>query len=63
MLRRLDKAFSAFFRRMKAGETPGFPRFKGYDRFKALNIATVMDANCATKKMDRSGSTSRMLAK
>jgi len=36
MLRRLDKAFSAFFRRMKAGETPGFPRFKGYDRFKSV---------------------------
>lgn len=36
MLRRLDKALSAFFRRMKAGETPGFPRFKGYDRFKSV---------------------------
>ncbi len=36
MLRRLDKAFSAFFRRLKAGETPGFPRFKGRDRFKSL---------------------------
>lgn len=33
MLRRLDKAFVAFFRRVKAGETPGFPRFKGRDRF------------------------------
>lgn len=28
-LRRLDKAFAAFFRRVKAGQTPGFPRFKG----------------------------------
>ena len=36
MLRRLDKSFSAFFRRMKAGETPGFPRFKGRKRFKSL---------------------------
>lgn len=32
-LRRLEKAFAAFFRRCKAGETPGFPRFKGRDRF------------------------------
>ncbi|WP_187281396.1 RNA-guided endonuclease TnpB family protein [Nonomuraea sp. C10] len=32
-LRRLDKAFGAFFRRVKAGETPGFPRFKGRGRF------------------------------
>ncbi|MEV0632524.1 RNA-guided endonuclease InsQ/TnpB family protein [Nonomuraea wenchangensis] len=28
-LRRLDKAFRAFFDRVKAGCTPGFPRFKG----------------------------------
>jgi putative transposase len=28
-LRRLDKAFRAFFLRVKAGRTPGFPRFKG----------------------------------
>ncbi|PZG08110.1 RNA-guided endonuclease InsQ/TnpB family protein [Nonomuraea aridisoli] len=32
-LRRLDKAFAAFFARVKAGRTPGFPRFKGRGRF------------------------------
>jgi len=32
-LRRLDKAFAAFFARLKAGRTPGFPRFKGEGRF------------------------------
>ncbi|MEV4526697.1 transposase [Streptosporangium sp. NPDC049304] len=31
-LRRLDKAFQAFFARVKAGRTPGFPRFKGNGR-------------------------------
>jgi len=36
MLRRLNKSFSAFFRRLKAGETPGFPRFKGRQRFKSV---------------------------
>ena len=36
ILRRLDKAYSAFFRRVKAGETPGHPRFKGRDRFNSL---------------------------
>lgn len=36
LLRRLDKAYSAFFRRVKAGETPGHPRFKGADRFNSL---------------------------
>ena len=29
VLERLDKAFKAFFRRVKAGQTPGYPRFKG----------------------------------
>ena len=28
-LRRLDKAFQAFFRRIKSGSTPGYPRFRG----------------------------------
>ncbi|MBA3074929.1 MAG: IS200/IS605 family element transposase accessory protein TnpB [Anaerolineae bacterium] len=36
LLRRVDKAFQAFFRRLKAGETPGFPRFKGRNRFKSI---------------------------
>jgi putative transposase len=36
MLRRLDKSFGAFFRRVRAGETPGFPRFKGRHRFKSI---------------------------
>lgn len=35
-LRRLDKAFASFFRRVKAGDTPGFPRFKGRSRFKSI---------------------------
>jgi len=30
---RLDKAFQAFFRRVKAGEKPGYPRFKGFNRY------------------------------
>jgi len=31
-LDRLDRAFKAFFRRVKAGEKPGFPRFKSRHR-------------------------------
>lgn len=34
----LDKAFQAFFRRVKAGKTPGYPRFKGRDRFKSFGF-------------------------
>jgi putative transposase len=36
LLRRLDKSFTAFFRRLKAGEKPGFPRFKSRQRFKSM---------------------------
>lgn len=32
-LRRLDRAFQGFFRRVEAGQTPGFPRFKSAVRF------------------------------
>lgn len=35
-LRRLDKAFAAFFRRLKTRETPGFPRYKSRHRFHSL---------------------------
>lgn len=40
-LRSLQRAFEAFFRRMKRGETPGYPRFKGRDRFDSLGIGRV----------------------
>src|SRR5438876_6521403 len=33
---RLDKAMKAFFRRVKAGEKPGFPRFKPRHEFFTL---------------------------
>ena len=33
VLRRLDKAFAAFFRRIRNGETPGYPRFQGAGRY------------------------------
>ena len=35
-MRRLDIAFKAFFRRLKAGEKPGFPRFKPASRFNSI---------------------------
>ena len=42
-LRRLDKAFSAFFRRVKAGQGPGFPRFKSLARFPGFSFKTHGD--------------------
>jgi putative transposase len=35
-LRRLDKAMGAFFRRVKAGHAPGYPRFKGRGWFDSV---------------------------
>lgn len=34
----LDKAFQSFFRRVKAGETAGYPRFKGKNRFDSFGL-------------------------
>jgi putative transposase len=35
-LRRLNKAFAGFFGRVKTGQTPGYPRFKGKARFDSV---------------------------
>ncbi|MCY0931674.1 transposase [Streptomyces sp. H27-H1] len=37
-LRRLDKAFTAFFRRIKSGDTPGYPRFRGVNWFDTVDF-------------------------
>jgi putative transposase len=42
-LRRLNKAFDGFFRRVKAGKTPGYPRFKGRSRFDSVEWPTDGD--------------------
>ncbi len=36
VLRRLDHAFAAFFRRVKAGEKPGYPRFRSVRRYDSI---------------------------
>ncbi|HEX8035891.1 MAG TPA: transposase [Ktedonobacterales bacterium] len=33
VLARLDKTYQAFFRRVQAGQTPGFPRYQGRNRY------------------------------
>ena len=43
VLRRLDKAFKAFFRRLKCGDKPGFPRFKSRDRFDSYTFPAYGD--------------------
>jgi putative transposase len=46
-LKRLDRAFAAFFRRVKAGEKPGYPRFRGRGRFDSIEF-TAGDGACLT---------------
>jgi len=38
----LDKAFQAFFRRVKAGEKAGYPRFKSRQRFNSLSLSSLV---------------------
>ncbi len=38
VLDRLDKAYKGFFRRVKNGDKPGFPRFKGRDRYNSFTL-------------------------
>lgn len=42
-MRRLDKAFKAFFRRVKAGQKPGYPRFKAQGRFESVEFPAYRD--------------------
>src|SRR5262249_9466919 len=35
---RIDLAFKAFFRRVKAGKEPGYPRFRGAGRYDSLTF-------------------------
>ncbi|MCX5317623.1 transposase [Streptomyces sp. NBC_00154] len=45
-LRRLDKAFQAFFRRIKSGDAPGHPRFRGANWFDTVEFPRDGDGCC-----------------
>jgi putative transposase len=40
---RVDRAFQAFFRRIHAGEKPGYPRFHGRNRYSSFTYPQVGD--------------------
>ena len=44
VLRRLDRARQSFFRRVKAGDKPGYPRFKSSRRWHTIELAEVSGA-------------------
>jgi putative transposase len=41
VLHRLERAFQAFFRRVQAGERPGYPRFQGRSRYQSFTYPQV----------------------
>ena len=43
ILRRVNKTFAAFFRRVKRGEKAGYPRFKSRRRFKSITFPSYGD--------------------
>ncbi len=59
VLARLDKTYQAFFRRLKAGEKAGFPRYQGRDRYHSItykefgNGATVDNGFLVLAKIGR----------
>jgi len=42
-MRRLDRAYRAFFRRCKSGDRPGYPRFKPQERFDSVEFPAYGD--------------------
>ncbi len=49
---RLKNAFDAFYRRVKAGETPGYPRCRGAGRYHSLTFPQV-PVGCALDDSER----------
>ena len=49
VLRRLEKAFEAFFQRIKRGQKPGFPRFKSSRRYDSITFPSHGDGQTAVQ--------------
>lgn len=50
-LRRLDLAFAGFFRRAKAGAKPGFPRFRGKDRWRSFTVRAPQGLSLSGRRL------------
>ena len=55
VLRRLDKAFAAFFRRVRNGESPGYPRFKSTSRYHSFTYPDEAGWKLGEKHLTLSG--------
>jgi putative transposase len=57
VVRRLQQAMDAFFRRLKEGDTPGYPRFRGKGRYDSLTYsqwANGVTLSASNKRLIRS---------
>jgi len=52
-LRRIDRAYKAFFRRCKSGETPGHPRFRSWRRYDSFEIGRIAPCDRGDSKKKR----------
>ena len=53
---RVDLAFQAFFRRVKLGERPGYPRFHGEDRYNSFSYPqSGFKVNCNSVSLSKIG--------
>ena len=52
VLKRLDKAFKALFRRLADGQKPGFPRIKSRDRYDSITFPAYGDG-CRARENDK----------
>lgn len=50
-LKRLDMAFVGFFNRVRRGEKPGYPRFRGRDRFDSFGFAEFSGIRLTGKQL------------
>jgi len=50
-LKRLDVAFSGFFSRVRRGENPGYPRFRGSDRFDSFGFVEFVGIRLTGKQL------------
>ena len=54
-LRRLDTAFNAFFRRIRNGEKPGYPRFKPKQRYYSFSFQQALNTEPGKVKIPKLG--------
>ena len=44
VLRRVERAYQAFFRRVRTGQAPGFPRFQSHRRYRTIEVEAPTQA-------------------